>query len=104
MANVIVIPLSGNLDVGVSARLKEDLVKQAPLESEKIVLDFSKVEFIDSACLGALIAVARKLRKKGGDIRIASLLEEVQSIFQITRLDKIFQIFGKPEEAVKSYG
>ena len=103
MSDVIIIPLSGNLDVAMQVRLKEELLKKAPLESEKIVLDFSKVEFIDSACLGALIAVARKLRKKGGDVRMASLPEEVQSIFQITRLDKVFRIFSKPEEAVASY-
>ncbi|MDO8519946.1 MAG: STAS domain-containing protein [Deltaproteobacteria bacterium] len=103
MSDVIIIPLSGNLDVSAQSRLRDDLLKKAPLSSEKIVLDFSKVEFIDSACLGALVAVARKLRKNGGDVRIASPLEEVRSIFQITRLDKIFQIFANPEEAVTSF-
>lgn len=101
--NVLLLALGGTLDVGKQAYLKEELVKKIPSESTHLVLDFKKVDFIDSACLGALISIARRLRSKGGDVRLASLHDEVKSIFQITRLDKVFKIFEKPEDAIKSY-
>lgn len=100
---ITVVALEGSLEVGKQEKLKENLLKQAPPSASRMVLDLSGVNFIDSACLGALIAVARRLREQGGDVKIAALNTEVKSIFQITRLDRVFEIFEKKEEAVSSY-
>lgn len=100
---VTVIALEGSLEVGKHEKLKEDLLKQSSPASRRMVLDLTGVDFIDSACLGALIAVARRLRGQGGDMKISGLSAEVKSIFQITRLDRVFEVFGKREEAVSSY-
>ena len=98
-----VIVLEGSLEVGKQEKLKEDLLKQISSPSRRAVLDLTAVDFIDSACLGALIAVTRRLREQGGDIKISGLSAEVKSIFQITRLDRVFEVFWKKEEAVSSY-
>lgn len=101
--NVVVISLEGTLDVGKQTNFKEDLLKNVLSESSRVVLDFRKVDFIDSACLGALVAITRQLRSKGGDVCLAGLISEVQSIIQITRLDKIFKVYDELDEALRSY-
>lgn len=98
-----IIRLQGALEIGKQEKLKDDLLKHILPGNPKVVLDFKGVDFIDSACLGSLISISKKLKEKGGDIRIAALQEEVRSIFQITRLDKVFRIFDKTDEAVASY-
>ena len=95
------IKLRGTLEIGKQAKLKEDLLKQIYPGSSKVILDFKAVEFIDSACLGILISLTRKLREQGGDMCLANLQEDVHSIFQITRLDKIFKIYENTEDAFK---
>lgn len=97
---VPIIYLAGTLEIGKQAVLKEELLKNVKSKSQKMVLHFGDVEFIDSACLGALIGFLRELRKAGGDIGIVALQDEVYSIFQITRMDKVFRIFDTIEEAI----
>ena len=100
---VTLLSLEGSFELGKEAKLKEALLQHMSMAEAEIVLNLKDVDFIDSACLGALISVARRVRSSGGDIRLAQLNPEVASIFQITRLDKVFQIFDQPEEAVSSY-
>lgn len=103
LGSVVIFDLSGNLEVSQQAKLKENLLKQIPTDAKQVALDLSKVQFIDSACLGALIAVTRVIRERGGDIRLVGMNEEVASIFRITRLDKVFSVFASTDEMMKSF-
>lgn len=101
--DVGVLNLSGNLDIGKQVRFKEEILKSVGAEASRVVLDFKAVSFIDSACLGVLVFLLRKLKSQGGDVRISGLQEEVRSIFQITRMDRVFKLYDQVDEAVKSY-
>lgn len=98
----MVLQLQGSLEVDLQGMLKEKIEEISGKESD-IVLDFSEVTFIDSSCLGALVSSVKSLRGKKGDLKLSCLQEDVRSIFQITRLDKIFEIFENVEEAIESY-
>ncbi|MBX7148624.1 STAS domain-containing protein [bacterium] len=101
--DVVIISLSGSLEIGKQAKLKEEINKLIPTDTKQLVLDLNAVDFIDSTCLGAFVGLSRTLRQKNGDLKIASPCEEVKSILQITRLDKVFQIYPSVDEAVSSY-
>lgn len=100
---VYIFYLYGNLETSKQEDLKNNLYDKIPNSKTPVILNFSSVRFIDSACLGVLIGLARRVRKDGGDIRISDLQNEVDSIFQITRLDKVFKIFDNEEDAFSSY-
>ncbi len=101
--DVVIISLSGSLEIGKQAKLKEEIQKLIPGDTKQLVLDIAQVDFIDSTCLGAFVALSRTLKQKNGDLKIAAATEEVKSILQITRLDKVFQIYNTVDEAVLSY-
>lgn len=100
---VTVVKLNGSLDVSVQKTLKDKLIEVAESNESDVVVDFESVNFIDSSCLGVLVSLAKRLREKKGDIKISQLSSDVMSIFQITRLDRVFEIFEKNKEAVESY-
>lgn len=100
---VVVVGLSGSLDVSVQKELKDKLIDASQSKETDLVVDFSGVEFIDSSCLGVLVSLAKKLREQKGDIKISRLSSDVKSIFQITRLDRVFEIFDDNKQAVDSY-
>ena len=100
---VTVIALVGSLDLSVQKKLQAELSQIFKENEPDTVLDFSEVVFIDSACLGVLVSLVKELRQKKGDIKLAQLTDDVKSIFQITRLDKIFHIYDVMQEAVESY-
>lgn len=100
---ITVVTPAGSLDVAVQADFKDKLVGIIDAGSDDIVLDLSQVVFIDSSCLGTLVALTKKIREKEGDLKMTHLNEDVRSIFQITRLDKIFEIFESNDEAIQSF-
>lgn len=104
MNDVMLVELVGSLDVSLQSNMKDKLMKVfSENQNGDVVLDFQKVNFIDSSCLGVLVSLARTLRENKSDIKLIHLTEDVRSIFQITRLDKIFEIFDNAQEAVNSF-
>ncbi|MCX7018899.1 MAG: STAS domain-containing protein [bacterium] len=68
-----------------------------------LVLDFAKVEFADSSCLGMLVSMLNRAAAAHGDIRLCRLQKPVAAIFHLTRMHKIFDIFDTPEDALASF-
>ncbi|MEI6808022.1 MAG: STAS domain-containing protein [bacterium] len=68
----------------------------------QIVLDLAAMDFIDSAGLGVIIAILKRVTEQNGDIRIANLQRKARVVFEITRAYKIFEIFDSLEEALKA--
>lgn len=69
----------------------------------KIVIDLSEAEFTDSSFLGAMVSGLKKIMSKKGDIKIASLQPAVRTMFELTRLYKVFEIFDSVEGAVNNF-
>ncbi len=101
--DVTVIHMQGSLDVSLQKKLKDELVLISEKNPNDLILELSKVDFIDSSCLGTLVSVSKLLRTKEGDLKLANPTDDVRSIFNITRLDRVFEIFDSTPEAVESY-
>ena len=69
-------------------------------EVKNMVLDFSEVDMVDSAGLGALIAVLKHVQAREGDLRLAGLSRRVRMVFEITRTHRIFDIVDTVDEAL----
>lgn len=67
---------------------------------KKIVLDFSIVEYLSSAALGKLITMDKKVKAAKAKLRLCAIRPEIYEVFEITRLNKIFDIKSTQEEAL----
>lgn len=88
-----VLPLKGEIDLHVSPSVTTSLNQMIEKKPERFVVDLSDVSYIDSAGLAALIEAMQKVEGYGGKFMLAGLQETVRSIFEISRLDQVFQIF-----------
>lgn len=70
---------------------------------QKIVLDFTNVEYLSSAALGKLITMDKKVKASGGKLRLCSIRSDIKEVFKITRLDKLFQILDNRDKAVEGF-
>jgi anti-sigma B factor antagonist len=98
---VLTVPVEA-LDASNSAEFKRDV---APvLESTtKLVLDLSRVRFVDSSGLGAFISCLRKMNAKGGDLKLSGMSKQVRAVFELVRMHRIFDIQATREEAVRAF-
>lgn len=75
------------------------------LNEEKIflVVDLSMCQYLDSTFLGALVSSLKKIVASGGDLRLVYSKELSSLIFEMTRMDKVFEVYRDLEEAIASY-
>ena len=90
------------LDAGNAGDLKRDI---APVleANTKLVLDLSRLRFVDSSGLGAFISCLRKLNAKGGDLKLCGMSKQVRALFELVRMHRIFDIYDTKQEAVRAF-
>ena len=71
--------------------------------ASKLLLCFQNVEHLSSAALGTLITVSKKVKDKGGQLRLSNIDPQIYEVFVITKLNKLFQIHDDIEKARKSF-
>ena len=100
---VVVVGVDGQLIVGNRQELKQKVLDALEGGAKKFVTDFSHTGYIDSSGLGVLVSLSKKIREQGGDLRLAGLNEDLQTLFELTKLDTLFSILKTPEEAVAAF-
>jgi anti-sigma B factor antagonist len=95
-----VLPLKGEIDLHVSPSVTASLNEMIDKKPERLVVDLSDVSYIDSAGLAALIEAMQRVEGYGGKFALSGLQETVRSIFEISRLDQVFQIFPDTNAAL----
>ncbi len=70
---------------------------------KSILLNFSNVEFLSSAALGKLITLDRKVKASKGRLKMSNIRPEIFEVFQITKLNKVFDIRNDESEAVAAF-
>ena len=98
-----VVRLSGDLGSHDEPELKKMFITLRSDDATHVAVDMSKVEFMDSTVIGLFVWGMKNLREVGGDFRLFGLTKPVMGIFEITHLDRAFQIFDTEAEAVASY-
>ena len=94
-----VLDIEGEVDVYTSPQLKQDLVQLAERGVKRIIINLSKVDYLDSTGLGVLIGGLKRLREADGNLVLVGPGMRIQRIFEITGLNKIFDIYDTEEEA-----
>lgn len=101
--DVVIIEVEGQLIVGNRQELKQQVLDETERGARKILVDFGRAGYIDSSGLGVLVSLAKRLRELGGDLRLANLNDDLQTLFELTKLDALFQIADSREHALESF-
>lgn len=90
------------LDASNAGEFKRDV---APLleANTKLVLDLSRLRFVDSSGLGAFISCLRKLNAAGGDLKLCGMSRQVRAVFELVRMHRVFDIYATSEEAARAF-
>ena len=94
---VVVYQVNGEINISTSPVLKKQFEQQVP---KKIVVDLEKVSYVDSSGLATLVEILKKTKGQGGSLALAGLSEKVKSLFEITKLDKLFVVCATQSDAV----
>ncbi|AUS98154.1 anti-anti-sigma factor [Clostridium thermosuccinogenes] len=88
------VAISGEVDIYTSQKLKDKLYSLVDESKSDIRIDFKDLTYIDSTGLGILVGALKKARQKEKNIIISNMRENINKLFLITGLDKLFMIEG----------
>lgn len=100
---VAVVALPGDhLDASRAEEFKRDV---APVlaANPNVAFDMSRLNFVDSAGVGALLSCLRRLSAADGDLKLFGLSPTVRAVFDMTRMHRIFDLFETRDEAVAAF-
>jgi len=103
MGNITVVTLKTEvLDANNAKTFKE---KVAPIlkDSKQILIRMDQVSFIDSSGCGALLSCLRKINTTKGILKVSGVQKPVRALFELIRLNRIMDIYGTLDDALKAF-
>lgn len=90
---------SDNLDAGNVKTFKEQIASALDANGT-VLIDMSRLNFVDSSGLGALLSCLRIMNNKNGQLKLFAMAKPVQALFELVRMHRIFSIYNTRDEAL----
>ena len=101
--DIKVLEISGSFDIYTAEPIRSWLDQNVCDPPANVIIDLSGVNFIDSTALAILVQGIKRARERNGDIRLCGLQQPVRMVLELTRLDRVFEIFPTRELAVMGF-
>lgn len=98
---VCVVAVEGQLIVGNRQELKQRVLEEIERGERRFLVDFGETGYIDSSGLGVLVSLSKKIRELNGELRLTNLNEDLRTLFELTKLDTLFQISDSGERGLQ---
>jgi anti-sigma B factor antagonist len=100
---VVVMQLPEQLDLTSARSFLQEVDPLMETHRPRIVLDCSQVRYVDGAGVEMLLHCLEEAMKRDGDLKLASVSPECAVIMEFLRVDRMFEVFPTPEDAVQSF-
>jgi anti-sigma B factor antagonist len=101
---VHILELEGKITIGVGdVMLRETVEKLLQLGQNKILLNMSRVSYMDSSGVGELIATLQNVKQQGGDLKLLNISTKIKDLLHIAQILTVFEYFNDEETAVNSF-
>jgi anti-sigma B factor antagonist len=97
--DIAVIRGAGKLNMVTAPELRALVLRVIAEGENKVVVDLSGIEFMDSSGLGALVGCLKTARQAGGDLRMAAPSPQVSMVLKLSNLDRVLASFDNAEAA-----
>jgi anti-sigma B factor antagonist len=101
--HIQILAFSGSLDSSTVKEARPWLLKATGKRPARVVVDLRQLEFLDSTGLSVLVESKRRALENDGDLLLCGLRQPVRIVFELTRLDRFFEIFRLEEEALAAF-
>lgn len=101
---VQILELEGKITIGVGdVMLRETVEKLLALGQNKILLNMSRVSYMDSSGVGELIATLQNVQQNGGQLKLLNISTKIKDLLHIAQILTVFEYFNDEEQAIASF-
>lgn len=102
--SITIVDLRGSIDLGpASLTLRHTIRELIESGRTKIILNFLQVSSMDSAGVGELAGAYVPVKSSGGELKFLNPSKKVHGVLQITRLDRVFEVYTDEQTAIRSF-
>jgi len=104
MQDLVVLEPKGKIMGGPDASMLHDQLHEYIKQGKKkVIIDLSKVDWMNSTGLGILISALTTLKKNQGELKLANVTDKIQSLLTITKLVTVFETYDSVDQAAGSF-
>lgn len=100
---IFVFRISGEININTSPDVKRSFDRVVKEKHDRVIIDLAQVEYVDSSGLATLVEAYKNLKSYGGKLKLAAISSKVRGLFEITKLDKLFDIAEDLDSAAGSF-
>ncbi len=97
-----VVEIRGEVDLYSSPDLRKVLLQLTSASTPVLIIDLGNVKYMDSSGVATLVEALQQVGKYDGKLKLAQLRDAVKDVFELSRLDKVFDIYSSLESARES--
>lgn len=102
-SGISIFRVNGDIDINTSPEVKKSFNQTIAQKKDKVVINLKNVNYVDSSGLATLVEILKNLRAYGGKLKLTNLSAKVRGLFEITKLDKLFDISAEEEDALGTF-
>jgi len=91
----------GILDDIRAGQLRREVGEVVASGANQVLIDLKDVTFVNSSGLSALVSALKTVRTSGGKLFLCSVNDQVKMLFQLTRMDQVFEVFENQADFTK---
>ena len=101
--DILTIVLRGDLDSTSAPEFDRQIQGHLAAGHSKVIIDCRNLGYISSLGIASLVALQTKLKRRGGQVKLAAIFGPAMDVMRLVRLDKMLEIYGDLEFARKSF-
>ena len=102
-SDVTVIEVLDDLGSYVASDLRETLEDLLVSKTQKIIVNMGNVEHVNSTGVGAIVGVAKRIRQRGGDVKVCGLSDNIKRTFDLTGASSVVEIYDSENSAIAAF-
>lgn len=102
-SDVTIVDVNEDLGSYAASDLRETLEELVGKKTQKIVVNLGNVQHINSTAVGALVGVAKRIRQKGGDVKVYALADNLKRTFDLIGASSVVEIYESEDSAIAAF-
>lgn len=101
--SITIIEIDGEVDLYSSPDLRKTLLEMTKAKTKAILVDLKNVKYMDSSGVATLVEALQQVGKYNGKLKLVNPRDAVKDVFELSRLDKVFDVYESINDAKKSF-
>jgi anti-sigma B factor antagonist len=99
--NYSILKIKGDVDLYSSPQVRKQIIPLVSKKNANLLVNFAEVTYMDSSGVATLVEALQLTTRNGGKLRLFNLGQSIKDVFELSRLDRVFEIYENEQQALE---